>query len=178
MCARNMNFSATKEAPPTGNKKRWKEKKETIVRKEEGERPSCSHCGKKGHDDAKCWILHPELKLEWFKVPKGKQKATTIVQDLGSDSDDETKVTVVGLKGKSLVGNNSRIGSSCASTSKKHVDLEDDKRSELFHIRVISKQTKIDTLIDSGSQVNLISEEIVKQLGLETQPHKKPYLLG
>jgi hypothetical protein len=176
--ARNMNFSATKEAPPTENKKRWKEKKAATVRKEEGERPSCSHCGKKGHDDAKCWILHPELKPEWFKVPKGKQKATAIVQDLGSDSDDETKVTVVGLKGKALVGNNSSIGSSCASTSKKHVDLEDDKRSELFHIRVISKQTKIDTLIDSGSQVNLISEEIVKQLGLETQPHKKPYPLG
>jgi len=39
--ARNMNFSATKEAPPTENKKRWKEKKVATVRKEEGERPSC-----------------------------------------------------------------------------------------------------------------------------------------
>ena len=139
---------------------------------------SCSHCRKKGHADAKCWILHPELKLEWFKVPKGKKNATVIVQDLGLDSDDETKVTIVGLKGKTLVGNDSSIASLCASTSKKHVDLEDAKRNELFHIRVISKQTKIDTFIDSRSQVNLISEEIVKELGLETQPHKKPYPLG
>ena len=47
----------------------------------------------------------------------------------------------------------------------------------LFHIRVITKQTKIDILIDSGSQTNLISE-VVKQLGLSTKPHKKPYPLG
>ena len=43
---------------------------------------------------------------------------------------------------------------------------------------MISKNTKIDTLIDSGSQVNLILEEVVKQLGLETKPHKNPYPLG
>jgi hypothetical protein len=33
-------------------------------------------------------------------------------------------------------------------------------------------------LFDSGSQVNLISEAIVKKLGLATTPHKKPYPLG
>jgi hypothetical protein len=40
-----------------------------------------------------------------------------------------------------------------------------DCRSNLFHIRVIMRHTKIDTLIDSGSQSNIISEELVKQLG-------------
>jgi hypothetical protein len=39
------------------------------------------------------------------------------------------------------------------------------------------KHTKIDTLIDSGSQSNLISEEVVKQLGLNTKMHHKPYSL-
>ena len=43
---------------------------------------------------------------------------------------------------------------------------------------MITKQTKIDTLIDSGSQANLISEEVVKQLELTTKPQKKPYPLG
>jgi hypothetical protein len=33
---------------------------------------------------------------------------------------------------------------------------------ELFHIRVISKHTKIDTLFDIGSQANLIYENNVK----------------
>jgi hypothetical protein len=33
-------------------------------------------------------------------------------------------------------------------------------------------------LFDSGSQANLISEDIVKKLNLETIPHPKPYPLG
>jgi hypothetical protein len=52
-----------------------------------------------------------------------------------------------------------------------------DFRSKLFHIRVIMKHTKVNTLIDSGSQSNLISEELVKQLGLKTKIHHKPYTL-
>ena len=43
---------------------------------------------------------------------------------------------------------------------------------------MISKHTKIDTLTDSGSQVNLISEQVVKDLGLELKPHPNPYHLG
>ena len=47
----------------------------------------------------------------------------------------------------------------CTSTSYSNIiHLDEDKRVELFHIRINSKQTKIDTLFDSGSQVNLISE--------------------
>jgi hypothetical protein len=68
--------------------------------------------------------------------------------DLGSDSGDESKITSVGLTGK--------IGDGY------------DSRSKFFHIRVIMKHTKVDTLIDNRSQSNLISEEEVKQLGLNT----------
>jgi hypothetical protein len=52
------------------------------------------------------------------------------------------------------------------------------KENDLFHLRVISKHTKIDTLVDSGSQVNLISEQVVQNLGLETRPHLRLYPLG
>ena len=45
-------------------------------------------------------------------------------------------------------------------------------------MRVISKHTKIDTLFDSGSQENLIYEDLVKKLNLETILHPKPYPLG
>ena len=72
---------------------------------------------------------------------------------MGYDSCDETKITPVGLTGKIGDGH--------------------DFRSKLFHIRVIMKHTKINTLIDSGSQSNLFSEELV----LKTQIHHKPYTL-
>ena len=54
----------------------------------------------------------------------------------------------------------------------------EENRIELFHIKVISKHTKIDMLFDSRSQENLISIDLVKKLNLETVPHHKPYLLG
>jgi hypothetical protein len=76
---------------------------------------------------------------------------------LGSDLGDESKVSLVGMTG--------RIGEGI------------DCRSNLFHIRVIMRHTKVDTLIDSGSQANLISEELVKQLGLKMQVHHKTYTL-
>ena len=76
---------------------------------------------------------------------------------MGSDLGDESKVSLVGMTGK--------IGEGI------------DCRSNLFHISVIMRHSKVDTLIYSGSQSNLILEELVKQLGLQTQIHHKPYTL-
>jgi hypothetical protein len=103
--------------------------------------------------------LHPEKRPKWFKESKGRQivAATTRPTDLGSDSSDESKIIAVGLTNKIRDGY--------------------DSRNKLFHIRVIMRHTKVDTLIDSGSQSNLISEKVVKQLGLNTQMHHKPYSL-
>ena len=66
-----------------------------------------------------------------------------------------------------------------SSISNCHIEApSEEKRIELFHVRVISKHTKVDTLFDSGSQVNLISEDMVKKLNIETIPHPKPYPFG
>lgn len=102
---------------------------------------------------------------------KGKQKTTaTNQQDLGSNLGDETKITTMGIKGKaSKVSTNS---------SSKPIESQNDKeRSDIFHIKVIKKHTKVDTLFDRGSQINLIFEGIVKKLNLKTTPHTKPYPL-
>jgi hypothetical protein len=103
--------------------------------------------------------LHPEKRPKWFKERKGKQTIAKSTQptDLGYDSGDETMITIVGFTCK--------IGDGY------------DSRCNLFHIRVIIKHTNIDALIDSGSQSNLISEEVVKKLGLNTKMHHKPYSL-
>jgi hypothetical protein len=97
------------------------------------------------------------MKPKWAQHQKGKTKTTTIVQDLGSDSDDETKVIVMEIKGIIYVVS----FSSCVSSLKTIVIPHERKRNELFHIQVISKHTKIDTLVDNGLQVNLISKKVV-----------------
>eukprot|EP00253_Pinus_taeda_P034246 PITA_34246 len=124
-----------------------------------------------GHDDEHCWILHPELNP---KKSEGKKKKTVaaIQKYLGSNWGDETIIAATGIKGKNSEASTSNSAQSI-------IDEEHErKRHEIFHIRVISKNQKIYTLFDSGSQVNLISEAIVKKLGLTTTPHKKPYPLG
>jgi hypothetical protein len=144
--------------------------KRTTTTKKEGEKSSCTHCQKDGHDDEHCWKLHPELRPKRFGGQRKQKIVATMQQDLGSDSGDEENITTVGLQGKVSLH---------ASSSSKIPSLEnDERRSELFHIRVVTKHTKVETLFDPGSQVNLISEEIVKKLGLTTTPHQKPYPLG
>ena len=59
----------------------------------------------KGHDVSKCWKIHPELRPKKYGGNKDKAKAkakatAAAIQDLGSDSGDETKVTAAGIQGK------------------------------------------------------------------------------
>ena len=115
--------------------------------------------------------MHLELRPQ---KSEGKKKKTVaaIQKDLGLDLGDETIIAATSIKGK-----NSEASSNNSAQS--IIDEEHErKRHELFHIRVVSKNQKIDTLFDSGSQVNLIYEAIVNKLGLTTTPHKKPYPLG
>jgi hypothetical protein len=146
-----------------------KEKKTATIKREEG-KPSFTYCKKSGHDDEHCWKLHPEKRLKQVSG-KGKTKIiATVKQDLGSNSGDKGKITTVGVQGKDS------LHASSNSNNESHDD--ERKRNELCHIRVVSKHTEINTLFDLGSQVNLISEALVKNMGLETKPHPKPCLLG
>ena len=102
-------------------KGKWKNKKTNTVNKDEENQPTCSHCEKKGHDENNFWKLHLELKLKWAHPRKGKKKkAMTIVQDLGSDFEDETKVATMSIKGKSYVASFSL----CISYTKSKVILD------------------------------------------------------
>jgi hypothetical protein len=86
---------------------------------------------------------------------------------------DETNITAMGYQGKGSIAS-----TSSSSNSNLNETRQEKERIKLFHIRVVSKHTKIDTLFDTGSQANLIYEDTVKKLKLETIPHPKPYPLG
>jgi hypothetical protein len=146
-----------------------RDKKITTIKREEG-KPSFTHCKKSGHDDEHCWKLHPEKRPKQFGGKGKKKTVATVQQDLGSNSTDEGNITAVEVQGKYS------LHASSNSNNESHDD--ERNRNELFHIRVVSKHTKINTLFDLGSQVNLIYEALVKKMGLETKPHPKPYPIG
>ena len=52
-------------------------------------------------------------------------------------------------------------------------DLEEGER--LFHSQMWVKGSPLQFIVDSGSQKNLISVEVVKRMGLPTIPHPQPY---
>jgi hypothetical protein len=80
--------------------------------KKEGEKISCKHCSKDGHDEYHCWKLHPEKRPKNFSH-KGKTKTTATTQrDLGSDSGDETNITTMGFQGKDCIASTSYSSSS------------------------------------------------------------------
>jgi len=79
-------------------KLKQKERKANTVKKD---KPSFTHYKKEGHNEAHCWSLHPERKPKKFGCKK-KKNDVAIQQDLGLDSDDETIVTVTGIKGCQL----------------------------------------------------------------------------
>jgi len=69
-----------------------------------------------------------------------------------SDSEDECKVTTMGIKGKYSIAS----FSSRTSSAKTKVIPIGRKINDIFYLQVISKKTNIDTLVDSGSQLNII----------------------
>ena len=58
------------------------------------------------------------------------------------------------------------------------VPEKDNPRERLFIVKMQVKTTLVDAVIDSGSQKNLISQSLVKSLGLTTSKHPCPYPLG
>jgi hypothetical protein len=55
---------------------------------------------------------------------------------------------------------------------------EPEEGEHLFHSQMWVKGTPLHFIIDSSSQKNLISVEVIKQLALPTMPHPQPYTIG
>jgi hypothetical protein len=53
-----------------------------------------------------------------------------------------------------------------------------EEGEHLFHSQMWVKGTSLHFIVDSGSQKNLISAEVVKWLALSTTPHPQPYTIG
>jgi hypothetical protein len=90
---------------------------------------------------------------------------------VGSDSDLEPK------RGRRII--NVKPSATVATTKLQHCEQDELEEGEcLLHSQMWVKCTPLHFIIDSGSQKNLISVEVIKQLDLSTTPHPQPYTIG
>ena len=80
-------------------------------------------------------------------------------------------------KGKQIIDADPSATVATAKIQKNEPE-EPEEGERLFHSQMWVKGSPLQFIVDSGSQKNLISAEVVKRLGLPTTPHPQPYSIG
>jgi hypothetical protein len=91
--------------------------------------------------------------------------------DVGSDSESEPE------RGRWII--DAEPSATVATTKLQPGEPDEPEEGErLFHSQMWVKGTPLHFIVDSGSQKNLISAEVIKRLALPTTPHPQPYTIG
>jgi hypothetical protein len=90
------------------------------------------------------------------------------IKDKELNPDSESDSENIG-KGQIIDTNPTAIVAIVAVQPEEPTDLEEG--GHLFHSQMWVKETPLHLIVDSISQKNLISAEVIKQLGLSTTPH-------
>jgi hypothetical protein len=124
----------------------------------------------------------PENGVNFHKIPwhntdecHSKQSLVAEIKDkeLNLDSESDSENTV---KRQIIDADPTAIVATATIQPEEPIDPEEGEC--LFHSQMWVKGTPLHFIVDSRSQKNLISVEVVKQLGLSTTPHLQPYNIG
>jgi hypothetical protein len=96
-----------------------------------------------------------------------KLKDKELNPDLDPDSENNKRRQIIDAEPTATVA---------TATIQPEEDPEEGER--LFHSQMWVKGTPLHFIVDSGSQKNIISAEVVKQLDFPTTPHPQPYNIG
>jgi hypothetical protein len=134
---------------------------------------------KKGHgktkkDTGKWCDFH---KIPWHNTDECRSKQSLVAEikdkepnpDSESDSENTGKRQIIDADPTAIV---------VTATIQPEEPTDPEEGECLFHSQMWVKGTPLHFIVDSGSQKNLISAEVVKQLGLSTTPHPQPYNIG
>jgi hypothetical protein len=132
----------------------------------------------KGHgktkDTGKWCDFH---KIPWHNTDecRSKQSLVAEIKDKEPNPDSESDSENIG-KRKIIDADPTAIVATAAIQPEEPIDPGEGER--LFHSQMWVKGTPLHFIVHSRSQKNLISAEVVKQLGLSTTPHPQPYSIG
>jgi hypothetical protein len=99
--------------------------------------------------------------------PKSKTRSRTLIQNL-----------IQKILDKRQIIDADPIAIVVTTTIQPEEPTDPEEGEHLFHSQMWVKGTPLHFIVDSGSQKNLISAEVIKQLGLSTTPHPQPYNIG
>eukprot|EP00253_Pinus_taeda_P031924 PITA_31924 len=109
---------------------------------------------------------------------QAKNSVAKLKKDTGKwCSDSESEPDKGNDKGKQIIDADPNATVATAKIQKNEPeDPEEEER--LFHSQMWVRGSLLQFIVDSGSQKNLISVEVMKQLGLPTIAHPQPYTIG
>jgi hypothetical protein len=116
-------------------------------------------------------------KIPWHNTDecRSKQSLVAEIKDKEPNPDSESDYENTG-KGQIIDADPTAIVATTTIQPEEPTDPEEGEH--LFHSQMWVKGTLLHFIVDSGSQKNLISAEVIKQLGLSTTPHPQPYNIG
>jgi hypothetical protein len=104
-------------------------------------------------------------KSHWWS--RSKTRSRTLIQNLIHENTDRRQI--IDADPTAIV---------VTATIQPEEPTDPEEGEHLFHSHMWVKGTPLHFIVDSGSQKNLISAEVIKQLGLSTTPHPQPYNIG
>ena len=116
-------------------------------------------------------------KIPWHKTDECRTKQSLVAEmkssELDPDSDSDSEMD----KGKQII--DVEPNATVATTKIQPEDPKEPEEGErLFHSQMWVNNVLLHFIVDNGSQNNLISAEVFKQLKLQTTPHPQPYNIG
>jgi hypothetical protein len=137
-------------------------------------KPQAKDTGKTKKDTEKWCDFH---KSPWHNIVYCCSKQSLVAKVKASESnagsDSETKPE----GGRRII--DAEPSATVATTKLQPGEPDESEEGErLFHSQMWVKGTLLHFIVDSGSQKNLISVEVVKRLALSTRPHPQPYTFG
>ena len=129
--------------------------------------------------DTRKWFEFHNSPIHRTNECRAKESLVAEVKEPESDSfsDLESETNKGNDKGKQII--DADLSAIVSTTKIQREDLEDPEEGEhLFQSQIWVKGSPLQFLIDSGSQKNLISAEVVKRLSLPTIAHPQSYTIG
>jgi hypothetical protein len=115
-------------------------------------------------------------KIPWHNTDECHSKQSLVAELKASESNTSSDSESDPDKGKWIID---AEPSAIVTTTKVHPSEPEEleEGEHLFHSQMWVKRSPLHFIIDSESQKNLISVEVVKRLNLSTTPHPQPYTI-